>query len=58
MAGSIGGGCGEHAVGLEAYRIIVTGGGKCVSVDMRHEIAEEEGMVCGGTMKVWIEDIG
>lgn len=56
--GTIGGGCGEGAVLTEAYRLIGTGGRRCVSVDMGNDIAEEEGMVCGGQMKVLLEDLG
>lgn len=56
-AGTIGGGCGESAVTLEAYRLIGTGQSRCVTVDMTNDAAEEEGMVCGGQMKALIADI-
>lgn len=56
-AGTIGGGCSENAVLMEAYRLIGTGGRRCVSVDMSNDVAEKEGMVCGGRMKVLIEDV-
>lgn len=56
-AGTIGGGCGEHSVMMRAYSLIGTGGKYCVTVDMSNDIAEEEGMVCGGQMRVLIEDI-
>lgn len=56
-AGTIGGGCGESAVTLEAYRLIGTGQSRCVTVDMTNDAAEEEGMVCGGRMKVLIADV-
>lgn len=55
--GTIGGGCSENAVMMDAYRMIGTGGRRCVTVDMSHDMAEEEGMVCGGEMKVLIEDV-
>jgi xanthine dehydrogenase accessory factor len=55
--GTIGGGCGENAVLMDAVRIIGTGERRCVSVDMSNDAAEEEGMVCGGRMKVLIEDV-
>lgn len=55
-AGTIGGGCGENAVLLEAHRLIGTGGRRCVTVDMSNDVAAEVGMVCGGQMKVLIED--
>lgn len=56
-AGTIGGGCGESAVTLEAYRLIGSGESRCVSVDMTNDAAAEEGMACGGRMKVLIADI-
>lgn len=55
--GTIGGGCGEHSVIMEAYHVIGTGGKRCVTVDMSNDIAGEEGMVCGGQMRVLVEDI-
>lgn len=57
MVGTIGGGCGENAVLMEAYRLIGTGERRCVTIDMSNDVAEEEGMVCGGQMKVLIEDV-
>jgi xanthine dehydrogenase accessory factor len=56
-AGTIGGGCGENAVLMDAVRIVGTGQRRCVTVDMSNDAAEEEGMVCGGRMKVLIEDV-
>ena len=55
--GTIGGGCGEGAVLKDAYRIIGSGTQCTVTVDMSNDIAEEEGMVCGGEMKVLIADV-
>ncbi len=57
-AGTIGGGCGEGGVLLEARRIIGTGEKRCVTVDLSNDVAADEGMVCGGEMKVLIEDLG
>ena len=57
ITGSIGGGCSEHAVMMDAHHIIGTGETKTVLVDMTNDIAEEEGMVCGGKMKVFIQDL-
>ncbi|MCI5595853.1 MAG: XdhC family protein [Lachnospiraceae bacterium] len=54
--GTIGGGCAESAIMQEARGIIGTGGYLIRQVDMTGTVAEEEGMVCGGTMKVLIED--
>ena len=56
-AGTIGGGCGESAVMTDARKIIGTGLQRSVTVDMSNDVAEEEGMVCGGQMKVLIADV-
>ena len=56
--GTIGGGCSEHSVLMEAYRLIGTTQSRCVHVDMSNDVAEEEGMVCDGQMKVLIQGIG
>ena len=56
--GTIGGGCSENAVLMDAYHLIGTGKRRCVTVDMSNDVAEEEGMVCGGRMKVLIQGIG
>ena len=55
-AGTIGGGCSENAVMHDAVRMIGTGGQRTVTVDMSNELAAEDGMVCGGKMKVLITD--
>lgn len=56
ITGSIGGGCSEGAIIRDAIDIIGTGAYRTVLIDMTGEVAESEGMVCGGTMKVLIED--
>lgn len=53
--GTIGGGCAESGIMTEAREIISEGGYRICQVDMTGTVAEEEGMVCGGTMKVLIE---
>ena len=55
--GSIGGGCGESAAMLEAFDLLGSGQSKCITVHMDNDVAEEEGMVCGGQMKVFIADV-
>ena len=55
--GTIGGGCSEGAVMKDARRMIGTGAQRSVTIDMSNDIAEEEGMVCGGKMKVLIADV-
>ena len=56
VTGSIGGGCSEAAVIQDAVRIIGTGRYQIVDIDLTGEVAESDGMVCGGTMKVLVED--
>ena len=58
LAGTIGGGCSESAVMRQAYYLIGTGEHKCVTIDMSNDIAAQEGMVCGGQMKVLLADLG
>lgn len=56
-AGTIGGGAAEHEAMEAARRLIGTGGSQCLTVDMDNDAAAEEGMACGGRMKVWIADV-
>ncbi len=56
VTGSIGGGCSEAAVIQDAMRIIGTGHFKLVDIDLTGDVAESDGMVCGGTMRVLVED--
>ena len=55
--GSIGGGCSEAAILRDALDIIGTNTYKVIDIDMTGDVAESEGMVCGGIMKVLVEDI-
>ena len=52
--GSIGGGCAESEVIQRARRVLRDKGYCLMEVDMT-DTAEEDGMVCGGTMQVLIE---
>ena len=54
--GSVGGGCGEAQLLQMARRIIGTGTRRLVTVSMTNDVAAQAGMVCGGEMKVMIED--
>jgi xanthine dehydrogenase accessory factor len=56
LMGSIGGGCAEGEVINTARQMIGSGGSKIYDIDMTGQIAEDEGMVCGGIMRVLIED--
>lgn len=53
--GSIGGGCSEAEVITKARGILSSKGFLIEHVDMTGEVAESEGMVCGGVMEVLIE---
>lgn len=53
--GTIGGGCGEAEVRREALNALKNKKNKWYTLDMTNDTAEEEGMVCGGTMDVFIE---
>lgn len=57
--GTIGGGCVEAEVISHALMMIRTGdrNTQIYSVDMTNESAEEEGMVCGGTIDVMLEGV-
>lgn len=55
IEGTIGGGCAEAGISQIARQIIQKGGYLIQHIDMTGEVAEEEGMVCGGIMKVLIE---
>lgn len=57
ITGSIGGGCSEGAVINNARYILRNGGYVIQRVDLTGEVAEEEGMVCGGIMDVAIEAV-
>jgi xanthine dehydrogenase accessory factor len=55
ISGSIGGGCSEGAVINNARCLIREGGYQVQSVDMTGQVAEDEGMVCGGVMEFVME---
>ena len=53
--GSIGGGCSEGEAVQMAYEVIRDGKFRYLDIDMTGQVAEDEGMACGGIMKVLIE---
>lgn len=57
ILGSVGGGCSEAEVIHTALDVIRTGTYQIQSVDLTGSVAEDEGMVCGGTMEVLIEPV-
>ena len=57
IVGTIGGGCTEAKIIQDAANLAGSSDFKIETIDMTGEIAEEEGMVCGGMMTVLIEGI-
>lgn len=55
--GTVGGGCGEAAVMTRARTLLGTGAASVMEVDMTDDAAAEDGLTCGGTMRVYIEDV-
>lgn len=53
--GTIGGGCGEAEGRREALNVITARIPKIYNLNMTADIAQEEGMVCGGIMELFIE---
>lgn len=56
-AGTIGGGCGEAEARRHAWQVIESGKPALIEINLTHETAEEDGMVCGGTMEIFIEPV-
>lgn len=57
ILGSIGGGCSEAEVTGVARELALKGGHRFYKIDMTGRDAEDEGMVCGGVMEVFIEKV-
>lgn len=57
IIGSIGGGCSESAIMRTALELIGSKTWRIENIDMTGDVAEEEGMVCGGIMTVLLEDM-
>ncbi len=56
ILGSIGGGCSEATIIRDAIQLIGSKRYRIQTIDMTNDIAESEGMACGGTMEVLLED--
>jgi xanthine dehydrogenase accessory factor len=56
--GTIGGGCGEAEGRREALNVIAAYTSKVYHLNMTADIAQEEGMVCGGSMEIFIDYLG
>jgi xanthine dehydrogenase accessory factor len=55
--GSIGGGCAEAEVCGAARLVIQTGRPRLLNFDLTDDDAEESGLICGGTMEVYVEPV-
>ncbi len=55
--GTIGGGCVEAEVCSEARSVMRDEKGKVLSFNLTDDDAEESGLICGGTMEVYVEPI-
>ena len=53
--GTIGGGCGEAEARREAFNVLASHSSKIHYLNMTADIAQEEGMVCGGIMGLFID---
>ena len=58
VAGTVGGGCVEAEVWAEAQEAMRSGKSELHHFSLTAEDASEEGMVCGGTMDIFIDVIG
>jgi xanthine dehydrogenase accessory factor len=58
VAGTVGGGCVEAEVWAEAQDAMRSGKSQLHHFSLTAEDASEEGMVCGGTMDIFIDVIG
>ena len=55
VAGTVGGGCVEAEVWAEARAALRTGASALHKFSLTADEASEEGMVCGGTMEIFID---
>ena len=58
VAGTVGGGCIEAEVWAEAHEAMRSGRSALHHFSLTAEEASEEGMVCGGTMDIFIDVMG
>lgn len=55
--GTIGGGCYEHDAFWKAREAIASGSSSVVRYELSDDFAEENGLICGGQMEVYIEPL-
>ncbi|MGC7872023.1 XdhC family protein [Desulfosporosinus sp. SYSU MS00001] len=58
IIGTIGGGCGEAEARREALNVLAARTSKVYFLNMTADIAQDEGMVCGGIMGLFIDYLG
>lgn len=56
-SGTVGGGCVEAEVWQVAKHVIETGRPRLVQYELTEEDAENEGLICGGTVEIFVEPI-
>lgn len=56
-AGTIGGGCAEAEVCREAMTVMRSGNSRLMSFDLSGDDVEDGGLICGGSMEVYVEPI-
>ena len=57
-AGTVGGGLGEFQAAQEAAKVLAEGRSRMILVNMTNQDAASQGMICGGTLKIWLEYCG
>lgn len=57
IVGTVGGGCIEAEVLTTAREVILTGKPRRLSFDLSHEIAYDNGLVCGGELEIFVEPV-
>jgi xanthine dehydrogenase accessory factor len=57
MAGTIGGGCVEAEVWAAAKEVIREGQSRKMTFNLNHEAGYDAGLICGGTLEVFVEPI-
>ncbi|MDQ3411933.1 MAG: XdhC family protein [Chloroflexota bacterium] len=57
LTGSVSGGCVEAAVFEEAQAVLATGTPKLLRYGITDEMAWDVGLVCGGTIEVFVEPV-
>jgi xanthine dehydrogenase accessory factor len=57
ILGSVGGGCVEAEVWQSAQEVMESGRARLLSYTMTDDNAEDEGLICGGTVEIFVEPI-